>query len=430
MRFLPIILTLGSLAACGAGSGNAPAVSSPPPAGSVTIADVQGSGGASPLDGQTVSISGVVSGDFQENDADQASNLGGFYLQSESPDDNPDTSEGIFVFDGNNPRTDVNAGDLVAVTGIVKEYFGETQIADPVVSVVGAGSVSVTDVTLPVPATSTNSDGDLVADLERYEGMLVRFQQPLTVSNLRNLERFGSVGLSQGGRLYQFTNANEPDPDAYAAHKAAIARRSITLDDGSRMANPAAARFLDAGMAPGYSIRTGDTVTDLSGNLRYSRGSGADGDETWRLQPVSQPRFNSVNPRPGAPTVGGNVRVASFNVLNFFSTLDTGTSVCGPRGSDNCRGADSAAELERQLLKTVSALALMKADIVGLVELENNDSESLRMIVDALNNRIGADDYVFVDTGTIHDDAIKTGFIYKVHDNRPSRFIRTSWTEA
>ena len=111
--------------------------------------------------------------------------------------------------------------------------------------------------------------------------------------------------------------------------------------------------------------------------------------------------------------MGGEVRVASFNVLNFFSTPDTGDSICGPRSSDNCRGADSAAELERQLAKTVSALALMKADIIGLIELENNDSESLRMIVDALNDRIGTDDYVFVDTGTIHDDAIKTGFIYK-----------------
>ena len=137
----------------------------------------------------------------------------------------------------------------------------------PMVSIVGAGVVVGQRRYLANPfGTATNSDGDLVADLERYEGMLVRFEQPLSVSDLRNLERFGSVRLSQGGRLYQFTNANQPDPEAYAAHKSANARRSITLDDGNRAANPARPRFLDAGIAPGYSIRAGDTVAGLTGN--------------------------------------------------------------------------------------------------------------------------------------------------------------------
>ena len=64
-----------------------------------------------------MSITGVVTGDFQENDEDQASNLGGFYLQSESPDDKPETSDGIFVFDGNEPRNNVNVGDRVSGNG-------------------------------------------------------------------------------------------------------------------------------------------------------------------------------------------------------------------------------------------------------------------------------------------------------------------------
>ncbi len=129
--------------------------------------------------------------------------------------------------------------------------------------------------------------------------------------------------------------------------------------------------------------------------------------------PTIEPRFESVNPRPGRPVTGGNIKVASFNVLNFFSTVDSGQSVCGPQGTDNCRGADSDQELERQLAKTVSALALMDADVVGLMELENNSNASLQMIVDALNARIGSNEYAYLDTGTIHSDAIKTGFIYK-----------------
>ena len=418
MQRHPIILNLLSLllvplSACGGGSGTAPAVSIAPPSGALLISDVQGNGSSSPLDGQTVTISGLVTGDFQENDAERSSNLGGFYIQDESPDADAATSDGIFVFDGNSPAIDVNVGDRTTVTGTVAEYFGETQINATVVSLSGSGSIEPTDIVLPAAATSANSDGDLVADLEQYEGMLVRFRQTLSVSNLRNLERFGSVRLSSGGRLYQFTNSNAPDVAGYAEHKDLIARRSIELDDGQRSSNPIDVRYLFAGNSDDYSIRTGDTIADVTGNLRYARGSGGNGDETWRLMPTVDPRFESMNPRPGQPDTGGNIRVASFNVLNLFSTVDSGQSVCGPQGSDNCRGADSDQELQRQLAKTATALALLDADVVGLMELENNSNASLRLIVEALNARLGSEQYTYLDTGSIHGDAIKTGFIYK-----------------
>ncbi len=408
---LPFLLI--PLSACGGGSGTAPAVSIAPPSGALLISEVQGSGPSSPLVGQTVTVTGVVTGDFQENDPDTASNLGGFYIQDETPDADAATSDGVFVFDSNSPATGVSVGDRVTITGTVNEYFGETQITAASVSLLGSGSISATDISLPAAGTTSNSDGDLIADLEHYEGMLVRITQTLSISNLRNLERFGSVGLSAGGRLYQFTNSNAPDVDEYAAHKDLTARRSIELDDGQRSANPSDVRYLLAGSIADYSIRAGDTIAGVAGNLRYSRGSGGSGDETWRLMPTIEPRFESVNPRPGRPITGGNVKVASFNVLNFFSTVDSGQSICGPQGTDNCRGADSDQEFERQLAKTVSALALMDADVVGLMELENNSNASLQMIVDAMNARMGSNEYAYLDTGTINSDAIKTGFIYK-----------------
>jgi predicted extracellular nuclease len=409
------------LAACGGGSGTSPAIPISPAAdGALTVADVQGSGPVSPYVGERVAISGIVTGDFQDNDGDDASNLGGFFLQQETPDGNADTSDGIFVYDGATPRVDVSIGDRVSVRGTVQEHFGETQIAQPTVRISGSGTVVATKVSLPAAEFTRNSDGDLLADLEHLEGMLLRFPQTLSVSNLRDMERFGAVSLSEGGRLYQFTNGNQPSRAGYATHKEANARRSIELDDGVRAENPARIRYLSAGTAPDYSIRAGDTLTGVTGNLRYSRGSGGNGSETWRLMPTSEPVFDSLNPRPGVPAVGGTLTVASFNVLNFFTTVDNGASTCGPRSDDSCRGADSKKELRRQLDKTSAALALMDADIVGLMELENNDSESLRMIVRAVNDRIGADAYAFVDTGVIHDDAIKTGFIYKVAAVEPA----------
>ena len=405
------------LAACGDGSGTFPAVpSAPPTQGDTSIAEVQGGGSSSPLDGQIVTISGIVTGDFQENDADDSNNLGGFYLQSEMTDNDATTSDGIFVHDGTNPETSVKVGDRVSVTGTVQEYFGETQINNPRVTVTGSGTIEATDIELPVAGTMTNSDGDLVANLERFEGMLVRFPQALTVTDLHNLERFGAIGLSQGGRLYQFTNGNAPNATAYAAHRQETARRRIELDDGRRSQNPSTVRFLTAGSSPEYSIRLGDSITGVTGNLRYSRGAGGDGDQVWRLVPTVEPQFVSVNPRPAAPQIGGNLRVASFNVLNFFSTVDTGRENCGPQSNDGCRGADSPQELQRQLAKTVTALALLDADIIGLMELENNASESIRTIVNALNAKVGSADYAFVDTGPIHDDVIKTGFLYRTSE--------------
>ena len=356
---------------------------------------------------------GQVTGDFQEGDGDDRRNLGGFYLQDGPPDGNFDTSDGIFVFDGNSPAVDVDVGDVVEVTGEVAEYFGETQLNASAVRVVGSGSLIPAPISLPASGTTTNSDGDLIADLERYEGMLVEFTGTLTVSDVRDLEQFGEVTLSQGGRLYQFTNGNAPDVAGYEAHKELNARRTIVLDDGLRIRNPDDIHYLNAGSTSGYSIRAGDTVTGLVGNLRYSRGSGSNGDETWRLMPTMDPEFVSANPRPGAPAIGGSIRVAAFNVENFFTTIDAGQDDCGPAGNAGCRGADSAAEYTRQLDKIITTLEQLDADIVGLVELENNADASLVALVDALNARVGSGAYAYVDTGTIHDDVIKTGFIYR-----------------
>ena len=355
--------------------------------------------------GQAVSVQGIVTGDFQGE-----ARLGGFFLQGE-PDGNPRTSDGVFVFDGNAPDRDVEVGDRVEVTGTVTEYFGETQIVAQAVTVIGNGEVQPTPVTLPAAGLVRNNDGGLIADLEAYEGMLVTFPQTLTVSDLRNLGRYGELRLTQGGRPQTYTNDNTPDATAYAAFLEQLATREILLDDGRRVEHPAPNRFLTTDPA-GRSIRIGDQVAGLTGNLRYSRGSGNAGVETWRLIPSDDPPFAAAGPRPGRPDVPGDLRVATFNLLNYFTTIDTGRRVCGPRQDGACRGADSEAEFRRQQAKLVTALGQADADIVGLVELENNARASLASLVDALNDN-GEASYAYVDTGTIGDDSIKVGLIYQ-----------------
>jgi predicted extracellular nuclease len=410
MRISIIFVVALMLTACGGGGGvaNGP----PPPSSDATVSEVQGTGAASPLAGQAVIVSGVVTGDFQEDDGDTRRNLRGFYIQGVA-DGNPASSDGVFVFDGSNPAVDVNVGDAVEVRGTVEEYFGETQVQASSVRVTGTGTVTPVPLRMPAPTATLNSDGLPVADLERYEGMLVELSDTLTVTDLWTLERFGEVLLAAGGRVYQFTNDNPPDAAGYAAHRVAVARRTILLDDGLRAENPSDIHYLGAGNTPGYSIRLGDTLEGLVGNLRYSRGSGGNGTEDWRLEPTGDPVFRNTNPRPGPPAVEGSLRVGAVNVLNFFTTIDQGQDTCGPQGDAGCRGADSNAELARQREKIVTALLESGSDILGLTELQNNRDASLRVLVDAMNARIGSDDFAWIDTGTIHTDVIKAGIIYR-----------------
>ncbi len=410
-----------ALSACGGAGSGATAVIPPPTNNPVVtpLHDIQGNGSTSPMDGQNVTVRGIVTGDFQDGDADSQNELRGFYLQEENPDADPATSDGVFVFDGSTPAVDVNVGDRVTVDGTVNEHFGETQISATRVEVTAAGAAAVpeTEVNLPATATMTNSDGDLIADLESLEGMLVRFPQALTATSLTGLERYGEILMSQSGRLVQFTNHNAPAVAGYAAHRDQVAARSIMLDDGLSTQNAEPIRYLNPSSFPPTpypAIRIGDTTTNLTGNIRFARGSGSDGKEIYRLVPTSDPSWVSVNARPaGTPNVGGTLKIASFNVLNYFTTINTGQSICGPSGNSRCRGADSQQEFDRQRTKIVSALILLNADIVGLTEIENNASESLQSLVDGLNAIAGPGTYAFVDTGTIGSDAIRVGFLYQ-----------------
>ena len=116
MRILTPLACLFLIAACGGDGGSSQATTStvtPPASGATRIGDIQGTGTISPVEGQSVSVIGIVTGDFQENDADKRRNLGGFYIQDGPPDANLQTSDGIFVFDGNNPATDIDVGEAV-----------------------------------------------------------------------------------------------------------------------------------------------------------------------------------------------------------------------------------------------------------------------------------------------------------------------------
>ena len=203
------------------------------------IHEVQGSGAASALVGQSVTIEAVVTGDFQTGDADTLRNLEGFYVQEEDADTDADssTSEGLFIFEDGNFLTDVNAGDVVQVTGTVEEGFDQTQLA-----ITSASDITVVSSGNPLPTAATvNFPVTTVDSLESVEGMQVTIPDTLFVSEYFNLDRFGEVVLSSNGnsnasatdgRLDQYTQFNTPDVAGFTAYQKDIARRRIVLDDG------------------------------------------------------------------------------------------------------------------------------------------------------------------------------------------------------
>jgi predicted extracellular nuclease len=342
-------------------------------------------------------IEGVVVGDFQTG-----TSLSGFYLQEEDPDADTDpmTSEGIFVYDGYSPAVDVQVGDLVRVRGIVAEYFNLTELTSVSdVEYCGTGLAS------PAQPTFPSSSLDV---WEQYEGMLVTFTQPLYISEYYNFARYGEIVLTTD-RQFQPTAIYDPGSVDAAQMLADNLLSRIKLDDGRGSQNPDPALHPNGGIFDlGNLFRGGDILNNLTGVVDYSYGE-------YKIQPTTGADYVSANPRTAQPdNVGGGLKVASFNVLNYFTTLDDGThDICGPDGILECRGADTSEEFDRQRAKIIAALAAMDADVVGLIEIENNEVEAVADLVNGLNDAVGAGTYAYVDTGYIGTDAIKVAFIYK-----------------
>lgn len=386
------------------------------------ISAVQGSGAASTLVGQQVTVEAVVVGDFQDGDADGARNLRGFYLQEEDGDADGDgaTSEGVFVFQSSVGLGSVALGDVVRVTGTVGEFFGQTQISASAIQVVGSGAaVTAAEIVLPAAGATLNQDGDWQPDLEAFEGMLVTLPQTLVVTEQFNLDRFNEIKLVAGDRPFQFTHDNAPDQAGYAAFLQELGRRTITYDDGLNVQN-AAIGNLD-GFGPTYATdnapRMGDTVTGLSGVLDYQWAGNSGSGATWRVRAAEDGAnsFADGSVRPDAPAdVGGRLTVGSFNVLNYFATLDNGPNTA--IGADP-RGADTQAEFDRQTEKLLTAIQGLDADILGLIEIENDflpgaPGNAIEGLTAALNAAGGSYAYVAPGSQFLGGDAIAVAYIY------------------
>ena len=173
-----------------------------------------------------------------------------------------------------------------------------------------------------------------------------------------------------------------------------------------RVQNPVNTVYPTGGLSANNTLRVGATVTSLTGPMDFSFGRP-------RIYPLSEPTFFDSNPRTNGPDLDlGNVTVAAANVLNLFNGDGLG------EGFPTSRGADSSEEFERQFVKTVAAIAALDADIVGLVEIENDgydENSTIAQLTDALNIELGEGTYAFVDGGGVIEDSdlVAVGLLYK-----------------
>ena len=379
------------------------------------IPAIQGSGSSVAVTGN-VSTRGIVVGDYEG----LSPTLRGFYLQAETGDGDPATSDGIFVFNGN--ENSVSLGDHVTVSGNASDFQDQTQVSATQVTVCGTGSVATTDVTLPVPSATY---------LERFEGMLVRMPQTLYVTEHFQLGRFGQVVMSSGGRIFQPTALVAPGPAALALQASNNLNRLI-VDDALQSQNPDPILFGRGGnpLSASNTLRGGDTATGMIGVMSYTWAGNSASGNAYRLRPVGAlgggvPNFVAANARPvGAPDVGGSLKVIGMNLLNFFNTFGVNACTGGVGGgATDCRGADDAGEFDRQWPKTVAAIVGTGGDVIGIGEIENDGygpTSAIQFLVDRLNEATAPGTYAFIDadagTGQMNalgTDAIKVGLLYK-----------------
>ena len=348
----------------------------------IAIGKVQGAGERSPLAGREVTVGGVVTAAFGSAPG------GGWFLQ-DGGDGDAATSDALFVASTQTPT----AGERVRVRGAVLELDAgngtRTALQATVVTPLGKGKVRSVAIAAPP------------ADWERYENMRVRITVPLTVAGTHRAQKYGELIANFGERLRTPSDAAAPG-DAARALAAENARRTLRLDDGSDVDMPDVNQPASIWYLPKTGLpRTGGRLSRVEG-IVDQRGDG------YRLQLTAKPAFRRASPS-AAPKVGGDVRIASFNLENFFNGDGRGGGFPTPRG------ARTPAELQTQLAKLVGTIRALDPDIAALMEVENDGfgaDSAIATLVDALNAS-GGDWRAIVTDADQGGDQIRVGLIYR-----------------
>ena len=417
-------------------SGSATPTASETPTGQTSIADIQGTTDTSPIVGKVVTTTGVVTAVYPKG------GFNGLYIQTpgsggvaKAP---TDASDGIFVHSAK-AASAYTTGQCVVVSGEVSEFNGLTEINGTSVTET-KGCADVKPVKLAaLPRTD--------AQREAYESMLVEPQGTYTISNNYQLNQFGTVGLAFGTEpLYQGTEVARPGEGAKKVEDENRAR-SINLDDGASWNY----QTNDEAKNSPLPYLSQDTPMRTGSHVGFTRPVIMDYRFGWNFQPTGMVSgaqspnspITTTNDRPAkAPSFDSDLKLASFNVLNYFTDLGKDEDGCKaytdrtgtPVTANFCtvRGAYTREAFHDQQAKIVTAINGLDADVVALMEVENSASitylpgqprdKALAHLVDELNKAAGSQVWGYVASPTVvppHEDVIRTAFIYRLDSVRP-----------
>lgn len=378
--------------------GNAgPARETPLPAPIIndkSISEIQGSGAASAVPGIDIDNNAYTSSDQYKLTgvvtAIQTTSLGGdlpqgIFIQDQGANIDGDnhTSDALFV--EMNPSK-IAVGNTVTVTGTVKESFGWTMLVNASLDSIDDSSTTAVD---PVPVEINLDDADFRTTLERYENMLVKFDSDAEMRIVRNFgydysARRNNMAMSHRELNYQPNQLNVPSSVAAQSTAESNRARRVVIESFPKAPSGQIPYYSSFGRDNGTGatddyMRIGDTVDGLTGVLTYSYGE-------YRLfvtEQVTQDNFKRTsNARTESPTIeDGDIKVATFNVLNYFNSPFGGPE--NPTAEN--RGATTADDFEKQATKIVNAIIALDADIVGLMEIENNGFSPESAIVDLVH---------------------------------------------
>lgn len=309
----------------------------------MTIAQIQGRDHISPLVGQQVAVSGVVT----------ATRSNGFYLQDPVGDGDDATSEGIFVFTRETPS--VAIGDGVAVGGTVGEFIpggpetgnlSTTQITANSVLVVSSnnplpGPVILGENGRPVPTETIDDDGltsfdpetDAIDFYESVEGMVVAVEDAVAVGPT---SRFGEIPVIGDGGA---TSDNRTEAGGLFIEEGDFNPERIHIDDA---------------ITDVPEVDVGDQFeAPVVGVMDYSFGNF----KLLNTAPLPGVTPNDIAPEVSRLEAGDDqLTIATYNVLN----LDPSDG--SPGSSD-----DQLTRLARQIVENLNA-----PDIVALQEIQDN----------------------------------------------------------
>lgn len=340
----------------------------------LAISAIQGSGERSPVEGQPVATTGIVTG--RKNN--------GFFIQTADGEDDgdPATSEGLFVFTGGAPSADVAVGNRLLVQGTVLEFVPTADpLQLPLTQITNASVVRLSEGN-PLPAAIAltndmpNATGGL-GQLEHLEGMRVTAPSftvvAPTTGNTNEAQASGSsngrfaVVVTGTARPFREPGIQIPNPDPVGSSAPSIPRWDFNPELIAVNSTTIGAPTAD--LAAGCRITGGS----LTGPLDYTF-------RRYTIYPegaLTSDCTGAGEPRPSMLPGPDHVTFATYNLQRFFDTVNDANS--GP--------TLTPAALERRLSKASIGIRayLHTPDVVGVTEVENLS------VLTTLANRINAD---------------------------------------